>query len=252
MNDDARQHYARPARRRPHRAVDAVRDLDRVRGGDAGGLGPAAARNAGCRCRTPGMPKSIGHHAHFFDARGGTRVKGCSSSHDMLGMTSVPFGPRGSWSAAISPAGPPSTGLTFEKAHGPAARRPAARPGRGVGRSVGLGDRLGGHEGIISQPHQSRNSGGRKTQGFQKSKALSRNREEPSPCPFQRENRAPEGSIFSLGFPQRLCRCAGTRTAEETLWKSWRKTPTAAPSLWNERELYGFQPRRLPWMCGRR
>ena len=34
----------------------------------------------------------------------------------MLGITSVPAGPRAAWRAAINPAGPPSTGLTFEGA----------------------------------------------------------------------------------------------------------------------------------------
>ena len=81
-------------------------------------------------------PESIGHHAHFFDARGGTRVKGCSSSHDMLGMTSVPSAPGVAWSAAISPARAALHRFDLRKAQWTtAARRPAARPGRGVGRS---------------------------------------------------------------------------------------------------------------------
>ena len=78
--------------------------------------GPAAAMRAVAAQDARLPPEGIGDHAHFFDAGGRPRIKGCSSSHDMLGITSVPAGPRAAWRAAINPAGPPSTGLTFEKA----------------------------------------------------------------------------------------------------------------------------------------
>ena len=93
---DAEQHLPVQLIDAPHRAVDAVRDLDRVRGGDAGGTGAGGGKECGLSLLGRPVCASIGHHAHFFDARGwNAGQKGrCSSSHDMLGMTSVPFGPR--------------------------------------------------------------------------------------------------------------------------------------------------------------
>ena len=59
-------------------------------------------------------------------------------------------------------------------------------------------------------PHQSRNSGGRKTQGFQKVESpVAQSGKSHPPAPFQRENRAPEGGVFSFGVS----------TAALPLWK---------------------------------
>ena len=103
MTDAEQQHLPVQLIDAPHRAVDAVRDLDRVRGGDAGGLGPAAAKECGLSLRrTPGMRQKVSATTPISSMQGERGSKGCSSSHDMLGMTSVPFGPRVAWSAAIS------------------------------------------------------------------------------------------------------------------------------------------------------
>ena len=118
MNDrmPEQQHPASSSRRTmPHRGRSMLEDLDQV-GQDgvnqlaaAGGMPwVAAAQDA------RHAPESIGHHAHFFVTRVERGSKGCSSSHDMLGMTSA-LRSRVAWSGD-HPAGPPSTGLTFEKA----------------------------------------------------------------------------------------------------------------------------------------
>ena len=100
----------------PHRAVDAVRDLDRVRGGDARRLGPAAAKECGLSLRrTPGCRQKVSATTPISSMQGSTADQGCSSSHDMLGITSVPAGP-GQPGGGDQSGRPPSTGLTFEKA----------------------------------------------------------------------------------------------------------------------------------------
>ena len=107
-----------------------------------------------------------------------------------------------------------------------------------LGDQLGWGDRLGGHEGIISQPHQSRNSGGAQNAGLSKSRKPCRAIGEEPSLPFQRENRAPEGERFGASTAALPLWKPQTPKSGRDLWKSWRKTPTAAPSLWNERELW--------------
>ena len=155
---------ARPARRRAPPGCRCREDLDRVRGGDARRTGASGGKGmravAAQDARLP--PEGIRRPRPFLRCGGRPRIKGAHRP-DMLGITSVPAGPQATWRAAINPAGPPSTGLTFEKRSGRAARRPAEHRGRGVGRSVGAEKWVALAWGIISQTHQSRNSGGRKT-----------------------------------------------------------------------------------------
>ena len=237
----------------PHRAVDAVRDLDRVRGGDAGGLGRRRQRNAGCRCAgRPVCARKYRPPRPFLRCKVERGSKGCSSSHDMLGMTSVPLRPQGSLSAAISPAGPPSTGLTFEKAQWTSSTPPGCTP-RAWSWAISWVGETGwaGMRNHITAPTRVGIAVGAKRRAFKKSKALSRNRGRASSLPFQRENRAPEGEYF-FGFQRALPLWKPqTRKAEETLWKSWRKTPTAAPSLWNERSFMVSSRGGCPGCAGR-
>ena len=170
----------------------------------------------------------------------------------MLGMTSVPFGPRVAWSAAISSAGPPSTGLTFEKAQWTSSTPLGCTPRAWswaiswVGETGWAGMRESYHS-----PHQSRNSGGRKTQGFQKvEKPCRAIGEEPSLPPSSAKIVRRKGSIFFSTAALPLWKPQTPKSGRDFV-EIVRKTPTAALSLWNERELYGFQPRRLPSMCGR-
>ena len=109
--------------------------------------------------------------------------------------------PRVAWSAAISPAGPPSTGLTFEKAQWTSSTPPGCTPRAWVGRSVELGRPVGQAWESYHSPHQSRNSGGRKTQGFQKvEKPCRAIGEEPSLPPSSAKIVRRKGSIFLWGF----------------------------------------------------
>ena len=130
MTDAEQQHLPVQLIDAPHRAVDAVRDLDRVRGGDAGGLGAGGGKGMRAVAAQDARyaPESIGHHAHFFDARGGTRVKGVFIVPRHAGHDQRALRPRVAWSAAISPAGPPSTGLTFEKAQWTSSTPPGCTP----------------------------------------------------------------------------------------------------------------------------
>ena len=122
----------------PHRAVDAVRDLDRVRGGDARRLGPAAAKECGLSLRrTPGCRQKVSATTPISSMQGVDRGSKVLIVPRHAGHHQRARGAWAAWRAAINPAGPPSTGLTFEKAQGRAARRPAEHRGRGVGRSVG-------------------------------------------------------------------------------------------------------------------
>ena len=222
-----------------------MRDLDRVRGGDAGGLGPAAAKECGLSLRrTPGMRQKVSATTPISSMQGGTRVKGVFIVPRHAGHDQRALRPQGSLERGDHPGRPPSTGLTFEKAQWTSST-PLGQTPRAWSWAIGVGETgWAGMRESYHSPHQSRNSGGRKTQGFQKSKALSRNRGRAI-CPFQRENRAPEGE-YGFHSGSAAVETPNPEKRKRLLWKSWRKTPTAAPSLWNERELYGFQPRRLP------
>ena len=99
-------------------------------------------------------PEGIGDHAHFFDAGGRPRIKGCSSSHDMLGITSVPAGPG-------STEGGDQSGRAalhrFDLREGAVDEQHAARLNT---EGVELGDQLGLRNGLLwhgesyHRPHQ--------------------------------------------------------------------------------------------------
>ena len=77
--------------------------------------------------------------------------KGCSSSHDMLGITSVPAGPEAAWRAAINPQ---AALHRFDLREGAVDEQHAARlntEGVELGDQVRLRMGLLWHEGIISQ-----------------------------------------------------------------------------------------------------
>ena len=95
-------------------------------------------------------PEGIGDHAHFFDAGVDRGSKGCSSSHDMLGITSA-CGAQGSLE------GGDQSGRAalhrFDLREGAVDEQHAARLNT---EGVEPGDQLGlrmvlWHEGIISQ-----------------------------------------------------------------------------------------------------
>ena len=144
MNDRCRA--AAPARPAPRRAPPGCRcreDLDRVRavmrvalgaGGGKGMQAVAAGRPVCARKYRPPRP--------FLRCKGWNAGQRVFIVPRHAGMTSVPFGPGGSLGAAISPAGPPSTSLTFEKA-----QWTSSTPPRLHAQGVELGDQLGGETG---------------------------------------------------------------------------------------------------------
>ena len=95
--------------------------------------------------------------------QGSTADQGCSSSHDMLGITSVPAGP-----GAALEGGDQSGRAALHRfdLRGAVDEQHAARLNT---EGVELGDQLGLRNGLLwhgesyHRPHQSRNSGGRKT-----------------------------------------------------------------------------------------
>ena len=81
----------------------------------ASASGPAAANACGLSLRRTPAPRQKVSAVMPMSGQGVARgSKGCSSSDDMLGMTSVPSGPIASCKAETSPAGPPSTGPVRE------------------------------------------------------------------------------------------------------------------------------------------
>ena len=63
-------------------------------GGDARRLGPSGGKECGLSLRrTPGCRQKVSATTPISSMQGRPRIKGCSSSHDMLGITSVPAGP---------------------------------------------------------------------------------------------------------------------------------------------------------------
>ena len=136
----------------PHRAVDAVRDLDRVRavmraawGQRRQGMRAVAAQDA----RLP--PEGIGDHAHFFDAGGRPRIKGahrpttCWASPVCRGAQGSLEGGDQSGRAALH---------RFDLREGAVDEQHAARlntEGVELGDQLGLRNGLLWHEGIISQ-----------------------------------------------------------------------------------------------------
>ena len=90
-----------------NRAVQSMRDIHRVRGGDTGSLRPAA-KACGLSLRsTPGSCQKVWATMPMPMQEVARGSNGWSSSAVMLGITSVPSGPKADRSAAILPAHPP-------------------------------------------------------------------------------------------------------------------------------------------------
>ena len=123
-----------------------------MRGGDARRLGPAAAKECGLSLRrTPGCRQKVSATTPISSMQGVDRgSKGCSSSHDMLGITSVPAGPGPGGRRSIRQAAL----HRFDLREGAVDEQHAARlntEGVELGDQLGLRNGLLWHEGIISQ-----------------------------------------------------------------------------------------------------
>ena len=107
-----------------------MRDIHRVRGGDTGSL--RASRGEGVRAVAAQyarqLPEGLGDDAPAADAKVARGSNGWSSSAVMLGITSVPSGPKADRSAA-NRSGPSSTGFTQEKAQCTSSTPPGCTPG---------------------------------------------------------------------------------------------------------------------------
>ena len=174
-----------------------------MRGGDAGGLGAGGGKECGLSLRrTPGMRQKVSATTPISSMQGGgTRVKGVFIVPRHAGHDQRALRPQGAGRGDQPGRAACSHRVTFERS-GPAARRPAAP--RAWSWAIKLGDRLGGHEGIISAPTRVGIAVGRKTQGFQSQSPVAQSGR-VIPAPFQRENRAPEGGVFFLwGFTAAL------------------------------------------------
>ena len=147
----------------PHRAVDAVRISTGCGAVMRAARGASGGKESGCRCAgRPAAARRYRRPRPFLRCRvdRGSRVL-IVPRH--AGHHQRARGARAAWRAAINPAGPPSTGLTFERRGGRAARRPAEHRGVELGDQLGLKMGCSGMRESYHRPHQSRNSGGRKT-----------------------------------------------------------------------------------------
>ena len=154
MADAEQQHLPVQLVDAPHRAVDAVRDLDRVRGGDARRRGPAAAKECGLSLRrTPGCRQKVSATTPISSMQGVDRgSKGVLIVPRHAGHHQRARGAQGSLE------GGDQSGRAalhrFDLREGAVDEQHAARlntEGVELGDQLGLRNGLLWHEGIISQ-----------------------------------------------------------------------------------------------------